>query len=282
MKKRRLACLRPFLLVSVLFLIFDIFTLRAYALPLTFFGEDISCDYLEIAPNSNDHVVIENDYKAEAARDVFYNYLDSTTKFEDFEGFSGSTVTGDFHKATENSTGLTVDFGQAGKAEISGDTMGLITRKDSIPGWKGTYPTSGDQYLGVLTNGIDAKLELTFEQAQSAFGFFATDFEIAPLMITFENLAGNKTVIEIPYAKAESSNTRTNNGSVFFWGIIEIDNPFVKVTFDTQSTWEGFGFDDFIIAKKEQIVDPVPEPGTVIYVGIGLLGLIAIVKKQIN
>jgi len=280
MKNFQRVRLQLWLALSLTFLLMSGISLSVEAVPVTFFGEDISSDYLNIAPGSNDHVVLADFANAKAARDDFANYLDATTWFEDFESFSGAAPTHDPNAASGSLSELTVNFGEAGKATILGEQMALISRKNSLPGWCGTYPTSGDQYLGLSTNGIDAKFQVTFEQAQSAFGFFATDFEMAPLTLTFENLLGEKVALDIPYTRAENAATRTNNGSVFFFGVIDVDNPFTTVTFETQSTWEGFGFDDFTIAKKEQIVNPVPEAGTLIYVSIGLLVLGRAIRKK--
>ena len=266
-----------FFILNITLLIVSCVSLSAHAIPVTFFGEDIS----NVTPGSNEHVVISDFVNANAARDDFANYLDATTWFENFEGYSDTASTANFHTVTQYPAEFTANFGDAGNATISGNRMELITRKNSLPGWCGTYPTSGDQYLGVSTNGTDAKFELTFDEAQSAFGFFATDFETAPLNLTFENLAGEKMSLETPYTRAGNGATRINNGSVFFFGLIDVDNPFTKVTFETNSTWEGFGFDDFTIATREQIVDPVPEPGTWLLMTVGLGAMIWVRRRRV-
>jgi hypothetical protein len=256
----------------------------AAATPITFFGEDIS----GTAPGTNDSFVLDELPNSDAARADFTSYLDADVNFEDFEGLSGATVlTGkaSYDSASQTPGSLEVEFEGAGKATLSGQKMGLVTTDPdagaTIPGWAGTYATSGNQYLGVSTGGDEATFDLAFEEEQSAFGFYATDFEMAPLTLTFYYANGASKDVEVDYSRAEDKATRTNNGSAFFFGLIDTDAPFTGVSFHTTSSWEGFGFDDFVIAKADQVVE-TPEPGTVFLLGLGLFGLIASQRKRLN
>lgn len=262
-----------------------LFSSTVNATPITFFGEDIS----GTSEGSNENHVIENLVNSDAARDQFASYFDSSVYFETFESFQNATaLTGwaSYTSASESPGNIEVDFDGAGKATLSGQKMGLVsTNPDdgaTIPGWSGTYATSGHQYLGVSTGRTEATFGLTFEEAQSAFGFYATDFEMAPLTLTFTYANGETKEMGVDYSRATSAIDRTNNGSAFFFGVIDLDASFTAVTFKTESSWEGFGFDDFVIAKASQLEPPVvtPEPGMISLFGLGLFGIVAYQWKR--
>ena len=55
-----------------------------------------------------------------------------------------------------------------------------------------------------------------------------------------------------------------HTGSVIFYGVIDTSNLFKQVSFlRTLNTGDGFGFDDMIIGRLENL-SPIPEPSTLV------------------
>ena len=230
------------------------------ATPITIFGKDI---------NESGGLHVTDLPNSIAAQNDFLSYLEGAM-VEDFEGFSNE------NQSTEP-TDLTVDFGQAGTAVIKG---GYVSGDwDLLAISNGRFSTSdiGDQFLEVRAFEVDDELigsfTLEFEKEQSAFGFFGTDFEWSNTTFSFEAADGNITNFDIPFSDP--------SGGAFFFGVIDTENPFTKITFDginINNDW--YGFDDFTIATKEQVVNPTPEPATFFLLGSGLALMIGLRRKK--
>ena len=198
---------------------------------LIFFGEDL-------APNTSKA-------NSEQANTEFLASLISAGT-EDFESF-----------ANGSNGSLTVDFGTAGTATLSGS--GQIRNSSG----SGRFATSGTKYWNTNEN-----FTIEFSTAISAFGFYGTDIGDFAGQITLEFLSGATTNITV------SNTVNAPNASLLFWGIIDNANPFTKITFGNTNSSDQFGFDDMTIAVAAQVVtNPIPEPTTLAIFALGLLGL---------
>jgi hypothetical protein len=70
------------------------------------------------------------------------------------------------------------------------------------------------------------------------------------------------------------------NGALLFYGFYDTDNSYSSITFGNTSSADGFGFDDMIVGDLQQ-VQPVPEPATMLLLGIGLVGIAGAGRKKI-
>lgn len=229
----------------------------AQADTLTFFGEDINSDgegRVNPRPNSAQ------------AQSEFLAHLDDAG-VADLEQFSD-----------EPDLPLVVDFGTAGEAKLTGGgDIDVVT--SGISGG-GRFPTSGDVYFTADTDDSEP-FTLEFEQAQSAFGFFATDvgdFE-GQLLLTLTDNLGNTQQVEVP------NTVGANNASVLYFGLIQTDasDAFTSVTFtDSNETGEDvFGFDDFTIGIQSQVQPPsaIPAPSALAG-GLMLLGGLVLRRRR--
>jgi len=166
--------------------------------------------------------------------------------------------TEDFESFANGSNGsLTVDFGTAGTATLSGSGQILNS------GNAGRFATSGTNYWNTNQN-----FTIEFSQAISAFGFYGTDIGDWGGQITLEFLSGVTTNVTV------DNTVGANDSSLLFWGIIDNENPFTKITFGNTNSDDVFGFDDMTIAVASQVVtNPIPEPTTLAIFALGLLGL---------
>jgi len=214
---------KGFLILGILlswnFLIIGI----ALSEPVIFFDEDVS------KYNGNDVPRIDYPKSTTVSKKFFKNL--NKTNVESFESFE-----------PDEHLPITINFGDAGNATLKGETNQIYKIEDPKKTHSGTFPTSGNNYLLSLGD-----FYIEFEKEQSAFGFFITDLEINSAKLIFENTKGEAKSFHIPYTRPSKS------GSVAFWGIIDTEFSFNKVTFAGQNNKDGFGFDDFIIGTKEQL-----------------------------
>lgn len=181
---------------------------------------------------------------------------------EDFEGFA------------PGSEDLSLCFDGDCTARLEGD--GYVSGAwDGHSLEQGRFSTSakGDRFFEVRAHSNMEQTEaaifrLDFTVPQAGFGFFATDFENSRTLLRFETPAGRTREVQLPYTRPSPS------GSAFFYGILDPDYLFTRVTFiglnEQQRDW--FGFDDFTIATAEQIIPAhSPEPGTLMLLATGLL-----------
>jgi hypothetical protein len=169
---------------------------------------------------------------------------------EDFESF-----------AAGQNVPFNSNFTGAGTATFSGS--GQI---EDSPG-AGRFATSGSQFLETR-NGF----QIDFTTAISAFGFFGTDIGDFNGQITLDFLSGGSTQYTV------QNTIGANNGSLLYWGIIDVLNPFTRITFGNTNTNDVFGFDDMTIGTIAQ-VNPVPVPAALFMFAPALLGFFGLRRK---
>jgi hypothetical protein len=220
------------------------------AAPTIFFGED------EGIGESTRLITHPN---ADAARDDFLSHL-TNAGIEDLEGFADGTT-----------ADLTVDFGTAGTATLQGD--GEINAVSTGTNGYGRYPISGNNYWEVTGD-----FSIEFTEPQVAFGFYGIDIGDYNGQVTIEYESGATEELTI------ENSVNADGGSVLYFGFIDMNKPFTKVTFgNTASTGynaDVFAFDDFTIGTREQVNNEIPEFPTVAIPIIGIIGMMFLFQRR--
>ncbi len=130
-----------------------------------------------------------------------------------------------------------------------------------------------------LVNGADANNAFTviFSQAIAAFGFYGTDIGDFGGSLSIELLGGDLHTV----VKTLSVPTTDSDGATIYFGVLSTtaSEDFTGIRFvSTAPSTDFFGFDDFTVAARSQLVttdpnNPAPIPGTVALAGLGLLAL---------
>jgi len=224
------------------------FTAPALAAPVAFFGEDLNFagDPIQ-APTTN----------ADAAKASFFLNLVGVG-IETFESIPVGTT-----------APFAVSFGSAGTATInSGGTV------DSGNDGYRRYPISGSQYL----HAGNSILGITFSAPISAFGVYGTDIGDfgGQLTLTLTDSLNNVTTLTVPNTIGSSGST---TGSNLYFGFYDTTAAYTSIILNNSSTSDIFGFDDFSIGSRQQVV-PTPEAGTVavLLAGMGMLG-VAVLRR---
>lgn len=219
----------------------------SYAAPVTFFGEDRGL---------GESIPLTSWENADAARDAFFANLQGVEVF-DFESVSGSAP-------------ITADFGSAGLATITGN--GSV---QSVPAGQtngvGRYAISGTNFYEA-----SGTFTIEFSEAISAFGFYGVDIGDFNGQVTLTLTNGETILLTVP------NSINIAGGSVAYFGFYDTENTYSSITFgNTASGIDFFGFDDFTIGIRENVVPDVPEPVTMSFLGIGFIGL-ALIRKRIK
>ena len=220
----------------------------AHAAPVTYFGEDFGLGEgtpLASFPNS---ATAENGFKS--------NLVGVST--EDFESLVGNTA----------------DFGGGLTATLSGGERSFVS--SGTTNGVGRYAVSGEYFW---ENGVD--FALTFSDPISAFGFYGIDIGDYNGQVLLELTDVNDVVTFLNIGNS----VNISGGSVLYFGFYDLENEYTSILFgNTASGTDFFGFDDFTIGTLENI-DPnpvVPEPGTIMLLGAGLLGLAYTSRRKKN
>jgi len=217
------------------------------AVSLQFFGEDL---------NSNGSIPPAEYPNALNARNQFFSYL-SGVGTETFEGVVAGAQAPD------------VSFSGAGTASLSGGEV--IHVPNGTANGRGRWATSGDQLLETRT--LEFSISFDNPGGVAAFGFYGTDIGDFGGSLTLEFVSGASKVVTVGHTVGGELIT---DGSVFFFGYINTDDPFKKVIFGNSTGGSDvFGFDDLTIGSLQQVSEsPVPEvSGMNVMVGLGLVGL---------
>jgi hypothetical protein len=217
----------------------SVWTLSAQAILTEYFGEDLT-------PGGT----VPAGGNAITARNNFLSSLSGVGN-EDFESLTlGSFAP--FNLSFPGSTGsITATLTNGGPAEIRN-------------GGAGRFATSGTQYLE--TDG-GASFNVALSDPISAFGFYGTDIGDFGGQITLAATNGTTTNLTVP------NTINAPDGSLLFYGFIDTTNTYKNILFGNTSGSDFFGFDDMVIGDPGQIRPPVPEPVTLLLMGMGLAGL---------
>jgi hypothetical protein len=253
---------------------------------LTFYGLD---------PNTNENLRLDNHPMADAARRAFLDRLASEAlDISDVETFASTpprltTASSGNLKATftfPRGPSVTGRFVVGPQAE--GYDFNVFVYGEPFTQPPPDFPATSAQTIGGrfsidrANNYIEAELEFdvrfTVNQngvevpaPQQAIGFYATDIgdQFAPLTLTLSDGTASQP-IPVP-----TGVSRFNAGSVLYFGVIDTEHPFTKVTFlGPRTGFDSFGFDNFTIARPGQVVDVVPEPNGLIPFGLGITGIL--------
>jgi len=218
------------------------------ATPVTYFGQDTtpSLPVNQGGPNQVPRLTaIPN---AQAAANRFLSRLPGAA-VETFEAYTPGTAP------------ATLTFGTDTAALSSGSTLKIL---DIPTGTEmGIFPITSDRCLPV-----EETFSIDFSSPQAAFGFFATDVEVATMTITLVSTNGNRTALPVPSTIPQGS------GGVLFFGVVDTESPFIRVEFSGAGALDGYGFDDMAIARKEQVYPEQASLDIDLYAGLQIAGTV--------
>jgi hypothetical protein len=222
----------------------------ASAAPIIFFGEDL--DTNQMVDPAGAPVLARQAFIARLVGGV------GSAAFQDFP--LGTTPPLDLQFP---GTGTTIEVtltSDVGSGEIKDELI------------EGRFPTSGTKFFE------SRQFEVVFSYPISAFGFYMTDAGDygAGLQLAFLNGDDLAFSTMVPLTRGVNEST---DAALIFYGLLSLDAPFTRVQFlnvpDPNlpiSQFDAFGFDDFVIADRDQILPDEPGPGAVPEPGgLGLL-----------
>ena len=175
---------------------------------------------------------------------------------------------------------LTLDFGLAGMATLSGGSGAVRANAVGLTNGVGRYSVPGGTKFWDVIAGGSATFTVTFSQSIAAFGFYGIDIGDFGGTLSLEFLdAANNVINTLAVATAP---TGTANASVLYFGALADSNAelFKSVRFlSTAGIGDVFAFDSFTIGSQQQVVR-VPEPGSLALVALGMLGLGIAAKRR--
>jgi hypothetical protein len=222
-----------------------------HATPDTYFGQDLNT-LPAVGPGPDDPTRLTIHPNADLAASRFLSRL---------EGIATEM----FDSIPAGSTPASLAFGPD-TATFTGSPSVYNVPENTFAG---TFPISGDQFLMLLANS-PSFFRIDFSTAQAAFGFYATDVEVAQLKVSLVTSSGQRTDLTVP-TLPEGQPT----GSALFFGVIDTQAPFVTVEFSRVGpSIDGFGFDNMTIGRLEQVHPEPPSAEIAMYPGIQITGTV--------
>lgn len=127
----------------------------------------------------------------------------------------------------------------------------------------GAFATDGVKILGVdvmVQNGSPRLFTITFAQPITGFGFAVTDWG--------DQSGPGQFLVEVNGVEqvAKEQPPGLSNGSYFFYGFSDPENPFTQATLTSTTPTDGIGLDEFYLA-------PEPSRALLSLLGLGAVGL---------
>lgn len=210
------------------------------ATPLTFWEQDTSAT-IPLLSHPN----------ADAARDSFLAAvpLNFTENFDSITGIPTDGYT--------TISSATLHFGSI-TGMISPLTEGssnLVFRHLSSGQIWGTYPISGNQYLG-----DNVGFRMILSQQVVGVGLYITDDEVNPLRLDFYRAGALVASATMPLSGPLS------DGPVHYFAYLDTANPFDRIDFVGASPNDGYAYDNITLGV-------IPEPSSWILVALCLVGM---------
>ncbi len=180
-----------------------------------------------------------------------------------------------------NGTGgpLAINFAGAGVTATLGAGGSIVSLADGATNGVGRYGVTGDPDATENFWETSSSQTITFSAPVAAFGFFGIDIGDFNGQVTVTTSGGLNQVFNV------GNTLNGNGGSVLFWGVIDTAATFTSITFgNTAPGSDFFAFDNFTVGSLAQVKDPtrVPEPGTLLLLSMGLLGVAASRKRKLR
>lgn len=200
-----------------------LFASASFAVPATFFGEDVGLGEFTRLP------AWPNSAGAEA---LFLSNLLGSVGTETFEGFADQTP-----------APLPVNFvGSGVVATLTGN--GFVNQVLDPNTFAGRYPVSGDQYWE-----SSDMFSIQFSEPVAAFGFYGIDIGdfSGQVILTLQN--GGTLDLVIP------NTVNGPGGSVLYFGFVDTEQSYTGVVLgNTAPGVDFFGFDDLTVATGAEIL----------------------------
>jgi hypothetical protein len=193
---------------------------------------------------------------------------------ESFEGFEAGHTVGRPGSPFETAVGSFVQVARgstAGRCAGLGNCRGLAVLDAATSPYEGRFPMTGgpsDGQSNWLDSNDSRRMRLDVLPGYRAVGFYVTDPNDQGGLLQVR-VSGSSSLFNFPNLFVGA----VPSGSVAYVWLTDpagID----RVTFISHDPNDGFGID------RVTIGDPVPEPGTLLLLGGGMLGLVARARRR--